>query len=191
MTIATFYDFRWTCAIAVLPRLCLAALRFAQPFLIQRIIDFVGEPSTKDTNSIAGGLIGATALVYIGMAVRYLSLRGFYANYLCVVQITRCYYEHINFQLMTMIRGGLVALIFEKTLGLEAAKAREGDAVSLMSADIEGIEPGIELIHEIWASVIELGIALYLLQMQVGAACFFVVIPAAGKFFQVNTPRYM
>ena len=88
---------------------------------------------------------------------------------------------------MTMIRGGLVALIFEKTLGIEEAKARDGDAVSLMSADIEGIEPGIELIHEIWANVIELGIALYLLQMQVGAACFLVVIPAAGKFCLGNT----
>ena len=94
---------------------------------------------------------------------------------------------------MTMIRGALVALIFEKTLGLEAAKAREGDAVSLMSADIEGIEPGIELIHEIWASVIELAIALYLLQIQVGAACFFVVIPAVGrstKSFMVFVTNY-
>jgi len=90
-----------------------------------------------------------------------------------------------------MIRGGLVALIFEKTLGIEEAKARDGDAVSLMSADIEGIEPGIELIHEIWASVIELGIALYLLQMQVGAACFLVVIPAAGKFCVGNTTRHV
>ena len=59
-----------------------------------------------------------------------------------------------------MIRGGLVALIFQKTLELDSTKASEGDAISLISADIEGIEPGISLIHEVWASIIELGIAL-------------------------------
>lgn len=80
-----------------------------------------------------------------------------------------------------MIRGGLVALIFQKTLELDSTKASEGDAISLISADIEGIEPGISLIHEVWASIVELGIALYLLERQVGAACFFVIIPAAGN----------
>jgi len=63
---------------AVLPRLCLAGFRFAQPFLIQTIINFVGEPSTEDTGGIAGGLIGATALVYIGMAVRFILLDSSY-----------------------------------------------------------------------------------------------------------------
>ncbi|ETS74059.1 hypothetical protein PFICI_13925 [Pestalotiopsis fici W106-1] len=162
LTLATFRAFSSTCAITVLPRLCLSALRFAQPFLIQRIITFVGEPPTTNSSEIASGLIGATALVYIGMAV------------------TRAYYQHLNFQLTTMIRGGLVALIFQKTLELDSTKASEGDAISLISADIEGIEPGISLIHEVWASIIELGIALYLLERQVGAACFFVIIPAAG-----------
>ncbi|KAI1857175.1 uncharacterized protein JN550_013412 [Neoarthrinium moseri] len=160
LTIATFYTFRSTCALVVLPRLCLSGLRFAQPFLIKRVVEFVSESSTDETRGVAGGLIGATALVYVGMAVM------------------RAYYQHLNFQLTTMIRGGLVALIFEKTLRVDAAKAREGDAISLMSADIEGIEPGIGIVHEVWAAMVELGIALYLLEIQVGAACFFVVIPA-------------
>jgi len=89
-----------------------------------------------------------------------------------------------------MVRGGLVALIFEKTLGLDATKARDGDAISLMSADIEGIEPIFQLIHEVWASVVELGIGLYLLQMQVGLACFFVIIPAIGKPYLNTTQRH-
>lgn len=98
-------------------------------------------------------------------------------------QVTRCYYQHLNFQLITMIRGSLVALIFEKTMSLDASTARDNEAVTLMSADIEGIEPGVELIHEIWASVVELGVALYLLERKVGAACFFVVIPAVIASF--------
>ncbi|KAI1841095.1 hypothetical protein JX266_012688 [Neoarthrinium moseri] len=170
LTIATFYTFRSTCALVVLPRLCLSGLRFAQPFLIKRVVEFVSESSTDETRGVAGGLIGATALVYVGMAVM------------------RAYYQHLNFQLTTMIRGGLVALIFEKTLRVDAAKAREGDAISLMSADIEGIEPGIGIVHEVWAAMVELGIALYLLEIQVGAACFFVVIPATRRLANQMTP---
>ncbi|KDN69059.1 hypothetical protein CSUB01_10053 [Colletotrichum sublineola] len=82
-----------------------------------------------------------------------------------------------------MIRGSLFALIFEKTMSLDVSTARNNEAVTLMSADIEGIEPGVELIHEIWASIVELGVALYLLERKVGAACFFVVMPAVIASF--------
>ncbi|KAF6835949.1 ABC multidrug transporter [Colletotrichum plurivorum] len=163
--VATLSAFRATVATAILPRLCLAGFRLGQPFLVDRVITFVGEPTNADSKNIAGGLIGATALIYVGIGV------------------TRCYYQHLNFQLITMIRGSLVALIFEKTMSLDASTARDNEAVTLMSADIEGIEPGVELIHEIWASVVELGVALYLLQRKVGAACFFVAIPAVIASF--------
>ncbi|KAM0815312.1 putative ABC multidrug transporter [Seiridium cardinale] len=160
LTIATISAFRITCITAALPRLCLTGFRFAQPFFIERVINFIAEPVNKDTQGIAGGLIGAAVLIYLGIAV------------------TRCYYQHLNFQLVTMIRGGLVAMIFDKTMRLDHSMAKDSEAITLMSADIEGIEPGVELIHEIWASVVELGIGLYLLQRQIGPACFFVVIPA-------------
>ncbi|KAK9426251.1 putative ABC multidrug transporter [Seiridium unicorne] len=157
---ATISAFKVTCITAALPRLCLTGFRFAQPFFIERVINFIAEPVNKDTQGIARGLIGAAVLIYLGIAV------------------TRCYYQHLNFQLVTIIRGGLVAMIFDKTMRLDHSMAKDSEAITLMSADIEGIEPGVELIHEIWASVVELGIGLYLLQRQIGAACFFVVIPA-------------
>lgn len=53
----------------VIPRLCLAAFSFSQPFLIKRIIEFVGESKHGLSNDVAGGLIGATVLVYLGLAV--------------------------------------------------------------------------------------------------------------------------
>ncbi|KAK6086716.1 hypothetical protein SCUP234_02236 [Seiridium cupressi] len=148
LTIATISAFKVTCITAALPRLCLTGFRFAQPFFIERVINFIAEPVNKDTQGIAGGLIGAAVLIYLSIA------------------------------LVTMIRGGLVAMIFDKTMRLDYSMAKDSEAITLMSADIEGIEPGVELIHEIWASVVELGIGLYLLQRQIGTACFFVVIPA-------------
>jgi ATP-binding cassette, subfamily C (CFTR/MRP), member 1 len=80
-----------------------------------------------------------------------------------------------------MIRGSLIPMIIGKALRLEHSAARDAEAITLMSADIEGIEVGVEVIHETWASIIELGIGLYLLQRQIGAACFFVVIPMISK----------
>lgn len=61
------------------------------------------------------------------------------------------------------------------------ATATDGAALTLMSTDIEGIADGIKEMHEIWASLIELGVAVYLLQRYIGYACFFTVIPAIGR----------
>ncbi|KAK2043559.1 P-loop containing nucleoside triphosphate hydrolase protein [Colletotrichum somersetense] len=144
----------------ILPRLCLAAFNFSQPFLIKRIIEFVGEPSDAQSHKVAGGLIGAALLVYLGLA------------------ISKGIYNHAVYQLTTTLRGGLVSLIFRKSLGLDAATASQGKAVTLMSTDIDSIASGVKDLHEIWASVLELGVAVYLLNLQIGAACFVVVIPA-------------
>ncbi|KAI1844325.1 hypothetical protein JX266_009419 [Neoarthrinium moseri] len=85
---------------------------------------------------------------------------------------------HHTYRLITSLRGGLVALIFSKVLNLDATTAKASAAVTLMSTDIDGIASGISSIHDIWASVIELGLAVYLLQRQVGAACFLILMPA-------------
>ncbi|OBT93873.2 hypothetical protein VE01_08497 [Pseudogymnoascus verrucosus] len=144
----------------ILPRLCLAGFSFAQPFLVNRVIDFVGQTSNDESSGIAGGLIGATALVYMGIA------------------ISRCLYNHLIYQLITILRGGLASLIFQKSMELSAAAADYGAAITLMSTDIEGIADGIKEMHEIWANVFELGVAVYLLQLYIGSACFIAVIPA-------------
>lgn len=51
----------------IIPRLCLTAFTFSQPFLINTTVSFVGQ---MDPDSNYGkGLIGAWALVYLGIAV--------------------------------------------------------------------------------------------------------------------------
>ncbi|KAI8313633.1 ABC transporter [Colletotrichum sp. SAR11_59] len=112
------------------------------------------------SREVAGGLIGAALLVYLGLA------------------ISKGVYNHAVYQLTTTLRGGLVSIIFRKSLGLDAATASQGKAVTLMSTDIDAIASEVKDLHEIWASVLELGIAVYLLNLQIGAACFVVMIPA-------------
>lgn len=55
---------------AVVPRLCLTGFTFAQPFLIQTTIEYIGE-SSIDAN-YGKALIGAYALVFAGIAVSLL-----------------------------------------------------------------------------------------------------------------------
>ena len=75
------------------------------------------------------------------------------------------------------VHGGLVALNFTKVVDLDAATAKDSAAVTMMSTDVDGVASGLQKIHDIWASIIELGLGVYLLQRQVGAACFLVLVP--------------
>ena len=53
----------------VLPRLCLTGFTYAQPFLINTLINFV-DSENPDVNLNSGyGLIGAYILVFFGAAV--------------------------------------------------------------------------------------------------------------------------
>lgn len=80
---------------------------------------------------IARGLIGATILIYVGIAV---------STYL---------YNHLTYQLVTMIRGAIATLMFKKMLSLDAAGLADGAPITLMSTNIEGLERGVIFMHDI------------------------------------------
>ena len=50
-----------------------------------------------------------------------------------------------------------------------------------MTADVERIDFTIEKLHSLWASLIELPIAVYLLEIEVGWACVGPIIIASSK----------
>lgn len=56
-------------AAAIVPRLAFGAVNFAQPFLINRILNSINEPLGESQQDIVGGLIGATILIFVGIAV--------------------------------------------------------------------------------------------------------------------------
>ncbi|KAG0646471.1 abc multidrug transporter B [Hyphodiscus hymeniophilus] len=134
---------RTSLAYCVFPRLCLVGFRYAQPFLLSRTVDFANSPDEPD--SIGWGLTGAFGLVFLGMAV----VNGSY--------------EHMTYRFVTMVRGTLVSMIYAKTVDLSITALDESAAVTLMASD-----SAFATIHEVWAVPIELGIALYLLQRQLG-----------------------
>jgi ATP-binding cassette subfamily C (CFTR/MRP) protein 1 len=84
-------------------------------------------------------------------------------------------YWHRMYRFVTMVRGGLIAIIYDQTMNLDTMAIKESEAVTLMSADIDRIANGVKNIHELWFNVIEAGIATWLLQRQIGMACLAMV----------------
>ena len=70
-----------------------------------------------------------------------------------------------------MMRGLLISAIYKRALEISTVAVDTKAAVTLMSADVETIQRGLRQFHDLWASVIEVGLATYLLQREVGYAC--------------------
>jgi hypothetical protein len=82
---------------------------------------------------------------------------------------------------MAQIRSGLIAMIYQKMIGIKIADANESAAVTLMGTDVERIvETWYLLVAELWANLIQLGIAIWLLERQLGAVCVAPIIVALG-----------
>lgn len=66
------------------------------------------------------------------------------------------------------MRGGLVEVVFEKTLRLTHDKDTESKAMTLMISAVQSITSASAFMHEIWAAPLELVLAVWLLWRQVG-----------------------
>lgn len=158
-----FRRFKWDFLCAVPPRLAYIGFTFCQPFLINRAVDLSSQPITAASKNVGYGLIGAYLLVYVGIA------------------ITMAQYQHWTYRSITMARGGLISMLFAKTSLVKSDDVDPSASLTLMSADIERITNGWQTMHEIWANIIEIGVAIYLLERQLGAACGIPIAVAVGE----------
>ncbi|KAJ6013292.1 ABC transporter FUM19 [Penicillium herquei] len=142
---------------AIIPRLCLTVFTFCQSFLITQAVSYFEQSASSDSVNIGHALVGAYALVYLGYA------------------LSTAIYWRQTFRFVTMIRGGLISILQQKTTQVKAIDLQDRAALTLMGTDVERIVTGFRSIHELWASPIEVGIAIWLLARQVGVAS---VVPA-------------
>ena len=99
-----------------IPRLFLSAFRLSQPLLISRVTSWL---SQNDSNvSYGHGLIGATGLVYVGMAL---------TNVISKRQFDR---------FLMKLRGTLILVIHSKSLCLPADRLSNGAVLTLISNDV-------------------------------------------------------
>ncbi|GES61683.1 ABC transporter [Aspergillus terreus] len=148
----TAVSLKWPLLSPVLPRIALIGFKYCQPLLLASVVNYVQLPDADRDRNVGYGLIGATAIVYIGIAVS----TGLYN--LKVYRST------------VMIRGSLVSIIYRKTLRLHLNEAKSSAALTLASSDVDRIGLTVESGHEIWASSIETILALVLLQRQLSWA---------------------
>ncbi|KAH8195785.1 hypothetical protein TruAng_010059 [Truncatella angustata] len=102
--------------------------------------------------NIGYGLIAAYGLVYIGMA------------------ISSAFYFHKAFRMATMLRGLLIAVIFKHTTEISIAASDNSASVTLMSTDVDTIVRAIRQLHDLWADVVQVAVATWLLSVFIGPA---------------------
>ena len=74
-----------------------------------------------------------------------------------------------------MVRAGLISMLYSKTTELKSVQLQDSAAITLMGTDVERIVVAFKSIHEVWASLLDIGIAIWLLERQIFVAC---VVPA-------------
>lgn len=62
-------------------------------------------------------------------------------------------------------------MLYRKATDVSVKDVDPAASMTLMSADIERIVQGWQSMHEIWAAAVEVAIAIYLLERQLGVAC--------------------
>lgn len=67
---AVVLTFKWPFLSTVIPRICVVALKLAQPFLIKESINYINAPAVLGSQNTGYGLIAAYGLVYICIAVK-------------------------------------------------------------------------------------------------------------------------
>ncbi|KAK1458226.1 ABC transporter [Colletotrichum melonis] len=176
---SSFYAYRGTLFAGVITRLFLTAFTFCQPFLITATVKFMQTPKTPQSERYGQALVGAYVLTYLGLAV------------------SRAAFSRHQFRFTTMLRAGLMSMIFRQTVSLKADDLKDSAAVTLMGTDIERIVLTFNNLHQIWAAVLEVGIAIFLLQRQIASAsvvpvvisivCAFGVIPVSKTIGRAQT----
>ncbi|KAH0019295.1 P-loop containing nucleoside triphosphate hydrolase protein, partial [Aureobasidium melanogenum] len=150
---------RWPILVPIIPRLALLALTFCQPLLLRRLLDYLKHSDVEDKN-IGYGLIGAYFVVYVGLAT------------------TSALYWHRHYRFLSMLRGTLITAVYGKATNIVAVAKDNKASITLMSTDVERATRGLIDLHEMWANVVQVAIATWLLEIELGAACVGPIIVA-------------
>ncbi|MCJ1392591.1 hypothetical protein MMC18_005461 [Xylographa bjoerkii] len=144
--------YKWRIGAGIVPRALQIGFLFAQPFLIRTTIALMSAPDSLYTTYTGYAIIGSYAIVYVGIAISTVIAR------------------HKAFRVITMMRDSIVSMIYDKTIKLPSTGLDGNSPITLMSADIERLASGLRYMHDAWASIIEICIALYLLYKELGIA---------------------
>lgn len=131
----------------VAPRFAMGAFQLCQSFLINSTLSYLEDPSPS--KNAGYGLIGATVLIYAGIALSF------------------ALYWYFQERAVYMMRGALVGTVYSKTTESRTSVA-DNAAMTLMSGDVERIVAGFTNVHELWACAAQVAVGCWLLSNQIG-----------------------
>ena len=73
-----------------------------------------------------------------------------------------------------MARGALISLLHARSLRVASSPIHAGNALTLMSADVDSLDTSAEMLHETWGQVVEVLVGTTLLGRQLG---WFALLP--------------
>lgn len=133
----------------ILPRIAMVGFAFCQPLLINRVIRHLESPQNAVSKNKGYGLIGATAIAYLG------------------VTVSKSIYGYLQQRFLTKQRRLLVSAIFQHTMELQSSSGRD-TTLTLMSSDVERIMMGFHAVHNLWANLIQVAVSSWLLHRELG-----------------------
>jgi ABC-type multidrug transport system fused ATPase/permease subunit len=147
------------------PRAALIAFYICQPLFIESLVTYLSL-SEPDPN-VGYGLIGAAILIYSGIGISYAL---YWYGYLLLrhISVTHTITRYCHHRLRTMVRSILVTETFKAATRIRLGSGDDSAALTLMSTDMERIRMGLRFVHETWASVIQAGLAAWMLYRQLG-----------------------
>ncbi|KAI9146961.1 ABC multidrug transporter B [Paramyrothecium foliicola] len=140
-----FTDLKWAILAGTIPRLGVIGFKYVQPFMTRRMVRWLDEPLSTESQNEGYGLIAAFGLVFVGLA------------------LSNSRYQHLSYRLVVMIRTRMVSVIYQKTFNMDLLQGETRAPITLMSTDVERISYGLGFLHDVWGSVVEVAIAIWLL----------------------------
>ncbi|KAB8223991.1 P-loop containing nucleoside triphosphate hydrolase protein [Aspergillus novoparasiticus] len=160
--------FKGPLALTILPRLFLIGFTFSQPFLITSILKWLDNSHSASNHGY--GLIGATLVIYLGMA------------------LSNLIYDQLLYRFVTMFRGAASSMIYDHALHIPDGTLGDRSAtITLMTTDVDRIITCLITLNEFWARTIEVGIGIALLALRLGWVCLIplvvVLISSGGSIY--------
>ncbi|KAL2198120.1 hypothetical protein P885DRAFT_68308 [Corynascus similis CBS 632.67] len=149
----------------VIPRLLLVLFRYCQPVLTRLSIQYIAQADIRGYS-----LVVSAVIIYLGIA------------------LSTTAYQHRLDKLKVVTRSALVGIIHDKSMSLASESHDSSEAVSLMSFDAEGLDDLPEMIHELWAHILEVVIGIVMLSREVGRIW---PLPLVLIFFCSRMSRYV
>ncbi|KAE8368538.1 P-loop containing nucleoside triphosphate hydrolase protein [Aspergillus caelatus] len=160
--------FKGPLTLTILPRLFLIGITFSQPFLITSILNWLD--NSHSANNDGYGLIGATLLIYFGMA------------------LSNLIYDQRLYRFVTMFRGAASSMIYDHALHIpDGTLGDRSTTITLITTDVDRVITCLITLNEFWARTIEVGFGIALLALQLGWVCLIplvvVLISSGGSIY--------